>query len=399
MPRRRSHGEGTIRRRADGRWEVRITSPDGGRPSLYGRTRAEVQEKLDAARQAIRTGMPVSYDRQTVAEFLDYWLSECVGSQRRAKTYESYECMVRLFIKPQIGSTQLAKLQPQEVQSMLNGMAARGLAKSTMRNVKAVLSSALGKALKWQLVARNVAALVDVPNGPEREITPLDRAQALAFCAAVDMHRLEALFALAIKTGMREGELLGLRWCDIDFDRRKLSVRFALQRVKGPGEERSHLRLVEPKTPKSKRPSFLTPLCVAVLQRHRTRQEQERQLAGAQWIETGHVFVTSVGTWMDQSNLDREYKKLLAAASLPKIRFHDLRHTFATLLAPRVNARTLMEAMGHSQISQTMKYAHWMEETGRHAAETMEHILETGYDREGVNLGVKIEDSHTQNIN
>ena len=235
----------------------------------------------------------------------------------------------------------------------------------------AVLRRALGQALKWGLVARNVATLVDPPRVQRREVQPLGPDQARAILAAVQGDRLEALYSVALAVGLRRGEALGLRWTDVEFDAGALAVRAALQRVNGK------LQLVQPKTARSRRTIALPQSVIVALHRHRVRQLQERLLAGQRWHDTGFVFTTTLGTPLDPRNVYRHFQRALDKAGLPRKRFPDLRHTCATLLlAQGVHPRVVMDILGHSQIALTMDtYSHVIPALQREAAGRMDALL------------------------
>ncbi len=370
---KRGQNEGSIYKRKDGRWEAALTIPGTGgkRQRFYGETQREVREKLTAARRALDQGDLPIRERQTVGQFLERWLTDVVKPGVRPRTHQSYAQLVRLHLKPALGHHQLTKLTPQHVQALLNAKLAAGLSPRTVQYLRAVLRRALGQALKWGLVARNVATLFDPPRSVRHENRPLTADEARRFLAAARGDRLEALYAVAVALGLRQGEILGLRWPDIDLDAQVLTVRFAIQRVDGTWQ------LVEPKTRRSQRAIAIPPLIIAQLRQHRARQLEERLLAGARWQDWDLVFPSTVGTPIDPRNLTKRYKALLQRAELPAIRFHDLRHSCASLLvAQGLHMRVVMETLGHSQIGLTMNtYAHIMPDLQRQAADLMEGLL------------------------
>lgn len=221
------------------------------------------------------------------------------------------------------------------------------------------------------MVARNVATLVDVPRVQRPEVQPFSLEQARTILDAIRGNRFEALYSVALAVGLRRGEALGLRWDDVDLDAGTLKVRTALQRIDGK------LQLVEPKTSRSRRTIALPDMAVAALRSHRARQLQERLLAGSRWQDTGMVFTTSIGTYMEPRNLTRHFNRTVKNAGLPPKRFHDLRHTCASLLlAQGVHARVVMEILGHSQIGLTMDtYSHVAPSLQRDAAGRMNDAL------------------------
>ncbi|CAA9572151.1 MAG: Integrase [uncultured Thermomicrobiales bacterium] len=321
--------------------------------------------------------MPVAVERQTVAQFLDNWLETVVKQNTRPRTYDSYAQVTRLYLTPAIGRHQLAKLEPQHVQGMMNallkegGKGGTGLSARTVAYTRAILRKALNQVVKWGQVPRNVATLVDPPKTKRHQIAPLTPDQGRALLAVVQGHRLEGLYRVALSLGLRMGETLGLRWEDVDLDTGTLRVAVALQRRKGSRE------LVEPKTHQGRRTLSLSSVLLAALRAHRTRQLEERLAAGPTWKDQGLVFPSTVGTAIEPRNLTRHFKGVLQAAGLPNIRFHDLRHAAASLLvAQGVHPRVVMEILGHSQISLTMNtYAHVLPETQREAAGFMDILF------------------------
>jgi len=380
MAGRRGHDEGSITKRADGSWEAKISlgyrsGKDGKvrrvRKSFYGKTRREVADKLNLALRDHQQGLPVAVERQTVATFLDRWLEEVVRPTVRPRTHHSYAQLVRVHIAPAIGRHQLTTLAPQHVQTMMNDKLAAGLSPRTVQYLRAVLRRALGQALKWGLVARNVATLVDPPRSVRHEIAFLTPAQARTFLDVVRGDRQEALYRVALSLGLRQGEALGLRWQDVDLDDRTLRVRVALQRIGGK------LVLTEPKTRQSRRSIPMPGSVVAALREHRDRQTFERATAGDRWQDWGLVFPTPTGTPVDARNAVRHFKAALVRAGLPPMRWHDLRHSCASLqLAQGIAPRVVMETLGHSQIGITMNtYSHVIPEMQRQAADLMDDLL------------------------
>jgi integrase len=384
MARKRGRNEGSIYKRADGRWcaVVDLGWADGKRKRkyLYGETRAEVAEQLTKTLRDKAQGLPVATERQTVGRFLERWLQDSVKANVRPRTFESYELTVRLHLTPTLGDIRLEKLSPQHVQTMLNRKLKDGLAPRTVAYLRVVLRRALNQALRWGLVARNAAALAEPPRVPRHEITPLTPEQARALLDVAKGERLEALYTVALALGMRRGEILGLRWQDVDFDARTLQVRQAIQRVAGKLTDSGAggLRASEPKTERSRRKIAMPETIARALRMHRVRQLEERLAAGAAWQDTGLIFVSTLGTPLEPKALHRDFKRLLAKAELPSsIRLHDLRHSAASLLlAQGVPLRTIMELLGHSSITLTADtYSHLMAPTMREAADKMDALL------------------------
>jgi len=376
MRRKRGQNEGSIYQRQDGRWVsvLNLGWKNGKRDRryYYGTTRREVQEKLTAALRDRQQGLPVPAEGLRVGTFLDRWLSDIVAPARQPSTYQQYASVVRLYLTPSLGRHSLAKLGPEHVQAMMRAQLAAGLSPRTVQGIRGTLRTALTSAMKWGLVARNVATLVDPPPSAHVERQTLTPTEARRLLDAAKGDRFEALYSVALALGLRQGEALGLHWSDIDFDGRTLRVRSALYRQKGRG-----LVLKEPKTSASRRTINLPEATVVALRAHRARQLQDRLLAGAEWRNTDLVFTTLHGGPMDAGEIRERFYKLLGRAGLPHQRFHDLRHCCASLLlAQRVPTRVVMEILGHTQISTTMDlYSHVMPAARQEAADLMDRIL------------------------
>lgn len=376
MTTRRGNNEGSITQRKDGRWEGKVSlgfRPDGTRirKSVYGKTKTDVRNQMNALIREHAAGTPVDFKRQTLAQFLDAWLEDVVKGSVRPRTYYSYAQLVRDHLNPSIGRHQLAKLTPQHVQTMMNDKLASGLSPRTVHYMRSVLRRALGQALKWRLVSRNVATLVDPPKSEHHDIAFLSPVHARTFLRAVKGDRLEALYGISLTLGLRQGEALGLCWSDIDFEKETLSVRRSLQRVN------RELVLTELKTRGSRRDIPLPTSLVQSLREHRTRQLEDR-LAASEWGNSWDlVFTKADGNPFNAWDVVAQFKRHLKTAGLPDMRWHDLRHSCASLmLASNVHARTIMETLGHSQISTTMNvYSHVVPDLQRQAADLMNELF------------------------
>jgi integrase len=376
MARKRNAGEGSIFQRGDGRWcaQLDLGWENGRRVRkyFYGATAAEVQEQLLKARSDNARGIPVAVERRTVAQFLDHWLEQTVKSSARPRSFESFGTIVRKHIEPAIGRIRLDKLSPQHVQTLLGSKLKAGLAPQTVVNIRTVLRSALAQALKWGLVARNVAALVESPRIPRPMVHALAADEARALLEAARDDRFEAVYVLALNLGMRRGEILGLAWTDIDFDSRTLRVSQAMQRVG------RRLQVTEVKTERSRRLIAIPDGVVRALKARHLVQLEERMAAGQRWQSIGLVFTNPSGGPLEPITLHRNFKRVLAKAGIPtSTRFHDLRHSAASLLlAQGVHLRVMMELLGHSSISLTANtYSHVMPAAMRETADKMDAIL------------------------
>ncbi len=376
--RQRGHGEGSIGFYG-GRWVAQASVDGGVRRRFYGKTRAEANAKLQAALGAVRAGLPVPTDRLTVAEYLDDWLT---GASRslRPSTASTYERHIRLHILPTLGRLPVARLRPEQLDRLYAGLLAKGLSRTSVQHIHAILRRSLSQATRRGVIARNPTDLVDPPgrDHPEMQVLSVDQARALLATAKTGRHAdLEALYVLALTTGMRRGELLALRWADVDVIKRTLTVTGTLQRVKH-SDGTSTLERAQPKTKTSMRQIPLTAAAVDALKRHAQRQGQQRAVAGSEWTDTGLVFTNERGGAVEPRNLlSRSFAPLLAEAGIPHVRFHDLRHTAATLMAAQgVHTKVVSEMLGHASIGITLDlYSHVTPSMGQQAVAAMEGLF------------------------
>ncbi len=376
MSKRRGHTEGSIHRHSStGLWcaqvDLGIVNGKRKRKAVYAKTKQEVREKLREVQYDQDQGLPIDRKRQTVAQYLTRWLEDKIVPNRRPNTVADYTNHVRKHIIPQIGHIQLAKLTPQDVEGLIQAVARKGLSVEMQRGTRKVLRSALTQAMKWGFVVRNVASLTDVPAAERFQAQPLTPEQALTLLDAAHGDRLLALYAAALLLGLRRGELLGLRWQDIDLDAGRLRVEVA-QQISAGGK----LELAAPKTERSRRKLHLPAILVPILRAHRTRQLEERLQAGARWQDHGLVFCTRHGTPIIPRNLVRSFKALLKRAELPDIRFHDLRHSCASMLAAAgLSAREAMDLLGHTNVATTQNIYMHIFGDNRAAADAMDRIF------------------------
>jgi integrase len=372
---RRAPHEGSIYQRKDGRWEAVLhLGYVGGKrrkKSFYGRTQKVVRNKLLVAQRNLQQGILPAGETETVGQFLARWLEIEARPRLRPSTFQSYAGIVRIHIIPGLGRLRLAAIGPQHVQEFLADWSKGPLSTRRVQYIHAVLRAALGDAVRWELIARNPAALVRPPRVIRVEAEAFDEVQARQLLSAAHDDRLRALYTLAVAIGIRQGEALGLRWNDVDLDAGRITIKHTLQRIGG------RLALVEPKTAKSRRTVDIPRSVVSDLRSRRAAQHMERLLAGAGWHEGNFVFTTRSGTPIDSATVTRAFHRLVASADLPRRTFHSLRHTCASLLtAAGVHPRVIMEILGHSQIALTMNtYAHVFTEGKSDAASRMEAIL------------------------
>jgi integrase len=384
---RRGRGEGSIFQRADGRWSATVSlgiGEDGKRRrrTVYGHTKGEVQGELLKLQTANSTGSLVKLKRETVSEFLTRWLLDVAKPTLRATTFYNYNAIVTNHIGPRIGGVQLQKLTPAQVQWLYSEMARDEVGPNPRRLAHAVLHRAFKYAVKQGLVIRNVCDAVEPPKVTKREITPLDENQVAQLLAAADGDRLEALYHLAIGSGMREGEMFGLQWASLDLAAGTVSVVRSLSEISGK------LSLGEPKSAKSRRMITLPGYAVTALEEHRNRQ----MAAGFGGVE--FVFCNHSGGPMRRSHFHADdFKPLLKRAGLPPVRFHDLRHTHATLmLLAGENPKVVQERLGHSSIGITLDtYSHVLPSVQTGAAAKLDGIIKAAIakNENGCQMAVK----------
>lgn len=415
---RRANGEGTVYQRKDGRWEAAgyVATADGGskRVRVYGSTRKEAMDKLIAKIAASNAGLPVAADASTtVADYLNSWLTTVAVHKLRPTTYATYEHYVTAFIIPGLGGKRLAALTPKDVRAWLHQVqtvcqccaqgrdAARDanakrkrsrprccavgaccnttIAAGTVAYLKAVLSSALAHAVAEDELPRNVASAVRAGQARPTRFEPLTRTEARRLLKAGSGTGFGVLVELTLRTGLRKGEVLALRWTDLDLEQGVMSIRQTLQRDPETGKPVFY----PTKTEASQRRVVLPCECIASLREQRARQNAEQVAAGEGWREHGLVFTRPDGTPITPSTVNRHFGRLCDAAGIRRIRFHDLRHSCATLLLEQgVDLATIKDLLGHSQIHITADvYAHVRPRLQRDAIEAMGRALNQDDDR------------------
>ena len=389
---RRGNQEGSVEwRPKENRWRGRMMF-DGKRIYVYGITRKAVLDQFKKARQIHDLGLPINAGRESLERFLERWLEDCVKARCRPRTYALYKQQVKAHIVPTIGTIALDKLTPQEIQQrLIAAKLAAGLQGRTVRHIRAVLRSALSQAEKWLLVPRNVAKLTEPPRNKRRDAHIFTPEQANQFVKACEGHRLGALYVAMLALGVRLGEALGLKWEDVDVEKRTVFIRRALQRVQN-ADGSTQLRLVEPKSDASYRVVSIPASVVPILIKHRATQNRERLLAGERWREDDVIFTSTIGTPLDERNVRREFYALLKAHALSRIRLHDLRHSCATiLLAAGEHPKVVQELLGHSSVQLTLDtYSHLLPDLQlkERAAARLDDVLRQT-EKTGARIGAK----------
>jgi integrase len=365
-----------ITKRKDGRYMARYTvyTPDGPkRKVIYGRKYKEVEKKLAEARGDAARGIVYDDENQTVGKYITRWLSDSAKHAVKATSFRAYESRIRNHIVPALGKVKLSRLTPAHLQALYAAKLREGMKPASVRQIHAILHKALEQAVRFNLIPTNPASKVDPPKVRQEEITPLSAEQAskLLDVTRNERDRFEALYMLALTTGLRIGELLGLKWSDLDLDARRVRVSRQLQR------SQDGLIFTDPKAA-SRRTVDLPASTVEALKRHRKRQVEETLKAGGAYQDNDLVFAGDLGGPIGPEKVtQRAFKPLLKRAGLPEMRFHDLRHTFATLLLARgVHPTYVQRALGHASVKMTLdRYSHWMPSMGRATAEAIDAAL------------------------
>lgn len=342
----RRPGEGSVYQRKDGRWVCEITLEDHSRKTYYFKTEKEALDRRRVLLNELAQGTIATGPQQTVKQFLEYWLEDVYKPSVRLSTVRNVKVLMYKHIIPALGHVKLQKLTAQQVQSFYAKKLKEGMAPSRIKSIHLSLHNALEHARRVKLVAFNVCKDVQLPKQQKSEKHFLTPEQARMLLQYVKGHQLEVLITVALTTGLREGELIGLRWSDIDFERGILNVARTVSYL-------PHHGFVEgdPKTKTSARTIYLPSFVVDMLKQHRITVKEKRLLGGASWVNRDLVFPARNGNYIIFNSLLRQFYKVLDAAGLPRIKFHDLRHSAATLLLSMgVEMKVIQEILGHSSI-------------------------------------------------
>jgi len=381
MPRqtkKRSNGEGSYYQRKDGRFvaSLYVDIPGEGRKRIttYSRTARDAKAKMKLRLLDIQEGRPHRIRDWTVKQFLEHWLANVVAIKNRPRTYESYESIVRRHLIPGFGHFRLADLSVYDVQVYINKLVRSGVSARSVGQVRSVLRTALSRAEREELVTRNVAKLVDVPGWQRKMIVPWSPSDVTRFLKAAESHVWYLAYALLLLFGMRRGEVLGLRWCDVDFENRVIHVRQQLQRIGGklvqaPVKTLAGVRDL-PLVPFLEDRLRLKHLELLDPRHHHTTNELDS-------IDSRLVFTSGVGTPVDPKNFVRAFHILRERAGLARITVHHARHTAATMLKDvGMPVRDAQLILGHSHVTTTMQlYQHGTSERQREAIEKITKLV------------------------
>ncbi|MFB8276918.1 tyrosine-type recombinase/integrase [Nocardia colli] len=375
---KRANGSGSIYHRKDGRLAftryIATPAKERKRITVYGKSRQEVEAKMVVKLLDLQRGRPLQPGSWTVKRYLEYWLENVAAIKNRPRTYEQYESVVRRQLIPGLGHHRLAKLSVYDAQLFLNKKHQDGMSARSVCLIRSVLRTALSRAEREELVKRNVAKLVDVPTWRRKPIVPWSPSEVTSFLHVARDHQWYAAYAILLIYGMRRGEVLGLRWCDINFDQHAIHVRQQLQRIHGKLEQGPV------KTSAGVRDLPLVGhieqlLRVDHLELHDS--DHRHTMDENDSVDRQLVFTSSVGTPIDPKNFVRSFHRIREQAGIRRITVHHARHTAATVLKDcDVPVRDAQLILGHSHIMTTMQlYQHGTSERQREAMERISQKL------------------------
>lgn len=387
MPRksntRGAQGAGTIRQRKDGRWEARYTvgrDPGTGKQvqrSVYGATQQEVRKKLAQLTTALDNGTYKEPCKMTVGQWLDIWTADYMGGVKPSTSF-LYGEQIRLYIKPALGAVKLETLNTHTIQGFYNGLrtereGGRALSPKSVKNIHGILHKALQQAVAVGYIRFNPADACTLPRVEKKEISPLDEEQIATFLKAIEGHRHELLYKVALFTGMREGEVLGLMWDCVDFEKGTITIKRQLRREQKKGGAYYIT------TPKNGKPRTITPApwVMKLLRSQKARQAEQQLKMGPLWENSGMVFTNEAGGYLSYRTVYDCFKRIVAQMGTPSTRFHDLRHTFAVAsLRAGDDIKTVQGNLGHHTAAFTLDvYGHVTEQMKKDSAQRMEGFI------------------------
>lgn len=376
---KKANGLGTIRQRETGLWEGRYTSPkDGKQHSVYGAKQKEVRQKLTEIVKQIDEGEYGEPSKLKLSAWLDTWLKEYVKGVK-PHTIASYNSIVEVHIKPDLGNIAISKLSVVDVQRFINSKAER-LSPKTVKNIHGVLHKALDQAIECEIIKKNVADRAKLPRLEKPEIMPFDDSTLVAFMNEIKDSKFGSLYLVGLLTGMRQSEMLGLKWSDIDLAAGTITIKRQLQHRRSKAAGTPMYYYTSPKNGKERR---IVPAQEVIdeLKKVKLQQNINRLAAGEEWIDNdiceGLVFRYENGDHYRNDTVRKEYKAIVARIGAPEERFHDLRHTYAvSSLRAGDDIKTVQENLGHHSAAFTLdKYAHITEDMRKESANRMQNFI------------------------
>lgn len=390
MARKAAAGTGTIRKKTVTRagkeytyWEARATigyDPGTGRQiqkSFTGKTQKEVAQKLKAATAAIDEGTYTAPSKMTVAQWLDIWETEYLGGVK-PRTAEAYQIIIKNHLKPKLGAIRMDALTGHTIQAFYNKLSAASkdqtaLSAKTIKNIHGVLHKAMQQAVANGYLRFNPTASCVLPRAEKKEIKPLDEVQISAFLKAIQGHRFQYLYLVTLFTGMREGEVLGLQWEDVDLIKGRITINKQLQKIVG---NKGAYHLVSTKNGKG-RTIAIAPFVISTLRQVRRQQLENRLRYGECYLHSSFVFTDELGNHLKPKAVYDAFKKIAEAIGTPSTRFHDLRHSYAVAsIKSGDDIKTVQENLGHATASFTLDvYGHVTDQMKEASAARMEQFI------------------------
>ncbi len=375
-------GAGTIRKRSDGRWEARFTTgfdPASGKQiqkSIYGKTQKEVREKLAQIVTELDDGVYMEPTKETVESWLDTWLETYVKYSVKPYTLDAYQRTCSNYLKASLGKYRLSEVTAPQIQRFYNSLLVeKKLSPKTVRNIHGIFHRALNQAMKLGMIRSNPTELCDLPTVRRKEIKPMEQEQIVAFLEAIRGNPFELLYQVTLFTGMRQGEVLGLSWDCVDFDRDTIYVNKQLQKSRKVG---GNYELVPTKNSRS-RVITVAPSVIALLRKQKIHQAEMQLLAGGSWKNRWNlVFTNELGDHLAHFTVYKTFKKVVRSIGLDQERFHDLRHTYAVVsIESGDDIKTVQSNLGHATAAFTLDvYGHVSQKMRQQSAERMEKFIQ-----------------------
>ena len=376
---KRSNGESTYRQRPNGTWEVRYTAeydPETRKAeqrSLYGKTKAEVTAKLTNKQKLLQQGYSQEFENLLVSEWMDEYLWKIKKPQVKPKTFTGYEEKIRLYIHPsKLGEMKIQEVRRVHIQMFIEDMTQNNHSAFIIRATYGVLRNAFNEAVRRDILPVSCVKNISLPKADPKPVKILSVEDQRLFMDAIKKHRLEPAFIVAITTGIREGELTALKWDDYDIEKGIISITKNAVRVPKydvKTHEKTGTQIIVQDTPKTaagKREIPLLPIAIDALRNHRTKQNIERLKAGTKYVNNGLIFCDEKGRLYDPKTFYTTLRKIMKNKGLGTIRFHALRHTFATRsLEQEMSPKALQSLLGHETPEMVMHYQHILPEQAR----------------------------------
>jgi len=385
MSKKRGAGEGSVTQRKDGLWQGAVTigrNANGTQKRKYfcGKTRTEVSKKMTTALKELQEGKFIDNSTSpTIKQWMNHWLWTYKKNNLKQTTFEQYETLLRIHLYPELGKVKLSDLKTDKLQNLYNDMKEKGLSAKTIHTLNTILHAGLKQAIWNGLINKNITEQIVLPRNEYKEMRVLSKDEQDKLMNVLKNDRMGTAIIFSLLTGVRRGELLALKWSDIDLDKRLVYVKRTVNRVKNYDNEGNKTKLIisDTKTPKSRRVIPIINYLYEVLKEHKAVQDEEKALAGEIYEDNDLVFATETGRLIDPGNFNRTFSRMTKRAGIEHANPHSLRHTFATRsLEAGIDLKTLQEIMGHSSMTITGDvYAHVMIERKVEAMNKLNDIM------------------------